>query len=99
MTKKLQFRNSSAEHLLVSITGKSVAADAEIAPGRTEIGMHLHREEPLKTNLGYFGIFLTFLFGALCQAQNSSYVYVSNESLSTVDVIRASDHVRIRDRH
>jgi len=56
--------------------------------------MHNH-QQLLKATLKYLGIFVALISGSLCQGQEPGYTYVSNESLNTVDVIRASDHVRI----
>jgi YVTN family beta-propeller protein len=56
--------------------------------------MLIHHQNRLKPGLLHF-VVLTMIFGSLCQAQRQGYVYASNESLNTVDVIRASDHVRI----
>ena len=55
----------------------------------------LTHKQPLKTILKYLAISFALISGSLCQGQHPGYIYVSNESLSTVDVIRASDHVRI----
>ncbi len=58
--------------------------------------MRIHCQQLLKPGLLYFGTLITMISGPLCHAQDDSgYIYVSNESLNTVDVIRAADHVRI----
>jgi YVTN family beta-propeller protein len=41
------------------------------------------------------GLLIAIASGSLCVAEDSGNVYVTNESLNTIDVIRASDHVRI----
>jgi hypothetical protein len=56
--------------------------------------MHIH-QQLLKTNLNYLGFLVVLISGSLCQGQHPGYIYVSNQSLNTVDVIRASDHVRV----
>lgn len=55
----------------------------------------LTHKQPLKTMLKDLAIVVALISGPLSHGQHPGYIYVSNESLNTVDVIRASDHVRI----
>ena len=52
-------------------------------------------KQPFKTLLKYLATLVTLISGSLCLGQRQGYIYVSNESLNTVDVIRAAGHVRI----
>jgi YVTN family beta-propeller protein len=55
----------------------------------------LTHKQPLKMMLKDLAVCVALISGPLSHGQHPGYIYVSNESLNTVDVIRATDHVRI----